>query len=243
MMPMRHVALVLLPGITDCVEQMTPAVAGLAQRGASVIPIVYSDMGAAQSIEGLARSVWQHIDAAHPHAALRGCVLVLIGFSMGSFVAQAMLADVPQALPGGACALALVLVGGAAPGSMHSNAAALGRAFSRFQDAEARGWRPCRAVPLHRGIIAAAYLLTGRRVRMPPGVPVLAVHGSDDDTLPLHNAVDMVHAYGADMHVIPSARHNVFRDAPVHVAVAIADWVSRRATTACVVAMAREMGL
>jgi pimeloyl-ACP methyl ester carboxylesterase len=250
-MSLRHVALVLLPGITDCVEQMTAATMALQHRGAVIVPIVYADFGTVQSIESLAAHVWRHIAAPFVAAALRDRVVVLVGFSMGSFVAQAMYACAPTPLPGGACALALSLVGGAPPGSMRSNAAALGRAFSHFTSEEQRddAAQPCRDMPLHRGVIAAAYLLTvGAGAGAGVGatgtsVPVLVVHGERDDALPLHNAFELARAFRARVYLIPGTRHNVFRDAPRQVAAALDAWITHDVGSACVVTAARKMGL
>lgn len=233
---MRHLALVLLPGITNRAADMVPATAALQRLGATVVPISYDAFGTASSIESLAARIWQAIQ---DMPELRGRVVVLVGFSMGSFVAQAMARMIPSSIP--LCNVALVLIGGAPPGSMRRNASSLGRAYKRFTDAHEDVTSP---VPLHRGIIAAAFLIMGvpgsaacASESTSPAPPTLVVHGERDDTLPAFNANDLACKYGAgdeDLVIVPNAPHNLFLAHAHEVESAMLQWAARRVRGACV---------
>jgi pimeloyl-ACP methyl ester carboxylesterase len=209
---LRRVVVVVVPGITDLVGDMLPALVPLQAHGAVLVPLTYTRFDAADSMEHLAATVWRHVVDAYAHK-LRRRRLVLLGFSMGSFVVQEMLKRTPD----GVHVAAAVLVGAAPPGSMRDNVPHILRGYPEFcysEEAETRSGTNTPAVPLRRGVIAAAYLLAGRPRRFEPEdrVPVLVIHGTRDSVLPADNAHALKRMYHADLLLLPGARHNVFHD-------------------------------
>jgi pimeloyl-ACP methyl ester carboxylesterase len=90
-------------------------------------------------------------------------------------------------------------------------------------------------------VIAAAYIMMGDDAAPASPVPTLVLHGELDDTLPLHNAHALAHAFSADLVVLPGVHHNVFHEAPHAVEAALLAWLARRVPRACVADDARGM--
>lgn len=217
---------VLLHGIPSAApaDPRDEGYAGLARRfGAKGFAAVWADMRGAReapgffSIEGWVRDATAIVDAARNLKEATDLPVALVGSSAGGVVAA-------EATRRGAPVDALVLM--AAPAAWVSFAADSASAVSRItKEAGMRLAPDVLADPndwaAEFGRIATEQTIADLRM------PILVVHGSDDDVVPVGHAGRIAAAaLGADLRIIEGASHQLRRNDEA-IAVVV-DWLGRR---------------
>ncbi len=225
--------LVCLPGMGRTAESFQPGwFDELARCGVRVLAVTYAS-GALENMDDLAASTWTALDAYGVRQPL-----VLLGYSMGGFVAEAMVYQRPDDVSG------LVLISTSVPNlqtfasHIKGDAATSLMQFIRQLNRKPKAGSKSATLLsseefLKEAVAVIAYTVSNEALRNIKATrcPVLIIHGGKDAVIPpsavleLHEELPAVQVRRVS---IAGATHYVFLDRPKEVQDAILNWSRKR---------------